>query len=105
MVPSLSERSISDLSYEELEKLCDLAEEAARRYIASRVPKEYISDLSISVDLEGSETINIDVDVEVRLSPLCRNIDARELAEGSVRAAFDAIEEYLRRVHVHASPK
>lgn len=105
MVLSLGERSISDLSYEELEELCDLAEEAARRYIASRVPKEYISDLSISVDLEGSETLNIDVDVEVRLSPLCKNIDARGLAEGSVRAAFDAIEEYLRRVRVHASPK
>lgn len=98
MVPLLSKRLISTLSYEELEKICDVAEEAARKYIMSRVPREYVSDLSISVDLEGSETLNIDVEVEVSLSPLCKGISAEEIANGSVKAAFNAIEEYLRKI-------
>ncbi|MEM3193768.1 MAG: DUF3194 domain-containing protein [Candidatus Bathyarchaeia archaeon] len=98
MVPLLSKQPISTLPYEELEKICDIAEEAARKYVMSRVPREYISDLSISVDLEGSETLNIDIEVELSLSPFYKGASAEELANGSVKAAFDAIEEYLRKI-------
>jgi hypothetical protein len=99
-VPLLSKRRtpLSSLTYEELERICDLAEEAARRYIASKVPKEGISDLTITVSIESSESLNVDVDVEVRLSPLYGNLNVKELARGSVKAAFEAIEEYLKQV-------
>jgi len=94
----LSKRPLSSLTYEEMEKLCEIAEEAARKYIMSKVPSEYISDVSISVDLEGSESLNVEVDVEVELSPLYKKVNVKEIVEGSVKAAFDAIEKYLDKI-------
>ncbi|MEM1607490.1 MAG: DUF3194 domain-containing protein [Candidatus Bathyarchaeia archaeon] len=91
----MSKRPVSSLSYEELEKICKLAEGAARRYVMSKVPKEYVSDIYISVDLESSDSLNIDVEVELTLSPLCKNVNVDEIAKGSVKAAFDAVEKYL----------
>lgn len=75
-----------------------MAEEAARRYIFSRVKKEYVSDLHISVDLEGLETLNVSVEVEIELSPLCKKTNVQEIANGSVKAAFEAIEKCLRKI-------
>jgi hypothetical protein len=95
---TLSKRPISSLTYEEMEKICEVAEEAARKYIMSKVPSEYVSDISISVDLEGSESLNVEVDVEVEFSPLCRKINVREIVEGSVKAAFEAVEKYLDEI-------
>lgn len=103
MVSPLSEQLILSLSYEELEKICDLAEEAARKYVMSRVPKEHVSNLLISVDLNGSEALNIHVDVEVRLSPFYKKANAKEIASGSVKAAFKAIEEYLKKIRSKTS--
>jgi len=94
----LSERPISSLTYEELEKICVLAEEAARRYIFSRVKREYVSDLYVSVDLESLDTLNVNVEVEIELSPLCSKMNVQEIADGSVKAAFEAIEKCLRRI-------
>ncbi|MEM1507509.1 MAG: DUF3194 domain-containing protein [Candidatus Bathyarchaeia archaeon] len=94
----MSKRPISSLSYEELEKICEIAERAARKYIMSKIPKEYISDASISVDLESLDSLSIDIEVELRLSPLCKNINADEIAKESVKAAFDAVEKYLGEI-------
>lgn len=94
----MSERPISTLTYDELEKICTVAEEAARKYIFSKVSKEYVSDLHISVDLEGQDTLNVSVEVEIKLSPLCRKVNVQEIADGSVRAAFEAIEKCLNEI-------
>lgn len=94
----MAKRSVTSLTYKELEEICSIAEEAARRYILSRVPKNGVSDISISVSLESSETLNVDVDVEVRLSPLYRKINVKDLVEESVKAAFEAIEKYLEKL-------
>lgn len=64
----------------------------------SKVPEKYISDISISIDLESFDSLNIDIEVELTLSPLCKNANAEEIAEGSVKAAFDAVEKYLREI-------
>ncbi|MBS7648672.1 MAG: DUF3194 domain-containing protein [Candidatus Bathyarchaeia archaeon] len=96
----MSERPLSSLSYEELMKICEIAEEAARKYITSKVPKEHISDLSISIELESEETLSINVDVEVRLSSLYKDINVKEIAESSVKAAFDAVEKHLNKIRL-----
>ena len=96
----MSERSISSLPYERLEEICEIAEDAARKYITSKLPKKAVSDLTISVDLELSETLNVNVDVEVTLSPLYRNVNVKEIAEGSVKAAFEAVERYLKKIQI-----
>lgn len=90
--------SLSSLNYGELERICDIAEEAARNYITSKIPREGISDLTISVSLESSESLNVDVDVEIRLSPLYGNVNVKELVKGSVKAAFEAVETHLSSI-------
>ena len=90
------------LTYEQLERLCEIAEEAARKYITSRIPKRRISDISILVDSLDSETLNLRVDVEVRLSPILRNVDVEELVKGAVNAAFKTAEDYLREISCHS---
>ena len=47
-----------------------------------------------------SETLNVNVDVEVALSPLYRNVNVKEIAEGSVKAAFEAVERYLKKIQI-----
>ncbi len=96
MVRLLGEPKLSSLPYEQMERISEIAEEAALRSIMSRVPKRGISDLSISVEFEEAEAVNVEVDVEIRLSPLFKNINAKELAEESVKAAFQAVEKSLR---------
>ena len=92
------------LSYEELERLCEIAEEAARRYVTSKIPERGISDLSISVNSIDSEALNLEVDVEITLSPLYRRVDVKKLAEEAVNAAFKAAEDYLREISCRSKP-
>ena len=99
---SLIEVRRKSLSYEQLERLCEIAEEAARRYISLKIPNHGIHDLSISVNSIDSETLNLEVDVEVTLSPLFRNIDVEKLAEEAINAAFKAAENYLREIGCHS---
>ena len=99
---SLREVRRTSLSYEQLERLCEIAEEAAREYVASRIPDRGISDLSISVNSVDSETLNLEIDVEITLSPLFRKVNAKKLAEEAVNAAFKAAEEYLREISCHS---
>jgi len=97
-VSFLGELRVSSLSYDQIGEICEMAEEAARRTILSRVPSRGISDLSISVASDGTETLAVEVEVEISLSPLFRNVDAKKLTEESVEAAFGAIEKHLREI-------
>ena len=87
---------VSSLTYDQLVKICEEAEEAARRRILSEVSQRKISDLNITVDAEGGETLTITVDVELTLSPTARNVDVKNLTDEAVRAAFESIERRLR---------
>jgi len=100
----LKEVRRKSLSYEELERLCEIAEEAARRYVTSKIPERGISDLSISVNSIDSEALNLEVDVEITLSPLYRRVDVKKLAEEAVNAAFKAAEDYLREISCRSKP-
>ena len=98
----LKEVRRKSLSYEELERLCEIAEEAARRCITSRIPDRGISDLTISVNSIDSETLNLEIDVEVALSPIFRKVDVEKLVKEAANAAFKAAENYLREISCHS---
>ena len=95
----MNEKSgIPKLTTEQVEKLCEVAEEAARRHILSKVPMRRISDFDITVEVEGLKPLNVTVDVNLELSPLMRNYDAEKLVEEAVRKAFNAVDNYLREL-------
>lgn len=81
-----------------MEELCEIAEGAARDYIKSKVPWRKISDLNITVETRGRKSLTLNVDVEVRLSPLLKNMDVDGLAKSAVDAAFTSVEKFLRNV-------
>jgi len=89
---------IPELTLDQLEALCDVAERAARKHILSRVPSHRISDINISVDVEGLRPVTVNIDIEVTLSPLMRGFDVDRLISEAAEKAFQSIEQYLRRI-------
>ena len=92
----MTESRATSLSKDQTERMCEVAEEVARRFIMSKGPSRSVSDLTISVGLEGTETLDVEVDVELTLSSSLKDVDAKQLADNSVKVAFDAVEKYLR---------
>ncbi len=91
----LEEVGIPELTVEQLEKLCEIAEKAARDHILSKVSSQRVSALDIAVDTEGSKPVTVNVEVEVTLSPLMKNFNVEKLTKEATEKAFAAIREYL----------
>jgi len=94
----LEEIGIPELTAEQLEKLCEIGEKAARDHILSKVSASRISALDITVDTEGSKPVMVNVEVEVTLSPLMKGFDVEKLTKEATEKAFAAIREHLREV-------
>jgi len=95
----LNEKSgIPRLTEEQVEKLCEIAEETARKHVFSKVPMRKISDFDITVEVEDLKPLNVTIDVNLELSPLMRNYDAKKLAEEALEKAFNAVDNFLREL-------
>jgi hypothetical protein len=98
----VEEISLPELTPEQLETLCKIAEEAARGYILSKVPAKRVETLNITVETETEKPLTLTVEVEVTLSPLMRDFDAQTLANEAVKQAFTSAEKYLRELKCHS---
>jgi len=102
-VKSLEAPKASSLVSEEVERLCEIAEESARKYVMSKVLWREVSDLDITVEAGGEENnLTVNVDVDIRLSPLLKDVDPKRLAEEAVEAAFESVEKFLRETRCHS---
>ncbi|MGD0158792.1 MAG: DUF3194 domain-containing protein [Candidatus Bathyarchaeia archaeon] len=93
---------IPELSSEQIEKLCLIAEKAAREHILSKIPSKKIETLDISAEAEGAKPVALKVDVAVTLSPSMRDFDVQKLADEAVREAFISAEKHLREIACHS---
>jgi hypothetical protein len=94
----LEEIGIPELTSEQMETLCTIAEKAARDHVLSKVPSRKVSVLNITVDTEGSKPVTVNVEVEIVLSPLMKNYNVKKLANEATTQAFKAVEAYLREL-------
>jgi len=94
----MEEIGISELTSEQVETLCAIAEKAARDHVLSKVPSRKVSVLNITVDTEGLKPVTVDVEVEITLSPLIKNYNVKKLANEATKQAFKAVEAYLREL-------
>ena len=94
----MEEIGIPELTSEEIEELCSIAEKAAREYVLSKVPPKRIDVLNVSVEAEGAKPVTLTIEVEVSLSPLMKNFDAQKLANEAVKEAYASAEEYVREL-------
>ena len=92
----MEEMGISELTSEQVEELCEVAEKAAREHVLSKVPSRRISALNITVETEGTKPVSVNVDVEITLSPLMKNYDVKKLANEAIKKAFTSVERCLR---------
>ena len=98
----MEQLDIPKLTSEQIEELCVVAEEAARKYVLSRVPSKRIENLDVSVDAEGTKPVNLTVDIDINLSPLMKNFDTQRLVDEAVKQAFATAERYLRELKCHS---
>ena len=89
---------LPELTDEQIEEICAVAEDAARKYIFSKVIAKRVENLDISVEAEGSKPVNFTVEVDLILLPEMKLINEKTLADESVKEAFKAIENYLRKL-------
>jgi hypothetical protein len=94
----LEEIGISELTFEQVETLCAIAEKAARNHVLSKVPSRKVSVLNIAVDTKGVKPVTMNVEVEITLSPLMENYDVKKLANEATKQAFNSVEAYLREL-------
>ncbi|MEM2386272.1 MAG: DUF3194 domain-containing protein [Candidatus Bathyarchaeia archaeon] len=96
----MEEFGLPELTPEEVEELCSATEEAARKYILSKVPPKRVETLNISVDVEAEngKPLTLTVEVELTLSPLMRDFDVQKLANEAVKEAFTEAERCLREL-------
>jgi len=97
-VKRVEELGFPDLTIEQIEMLCSTAENAARRYILSRVPPKMVEKLNISVEAEGTKPVNVTVEIDAELSPKMKDFDAGKLVTEAVKEAYKASENYLRKL-------
>lgn len=99
----LEEIGISELTNEQVETLCSIAEKAARNYVLSKVPSRRVPVLNIAVDIEGPKPVTVDVEVEIALSASMKNYDVQTLAGEATKQAFEAVKAFLGEVACKSS--
>ncbi len=91
----MEEIGIPELTSEQLEKLCQIAEKNAREYVLSKVSSRNVSELNITVDTQGAKPVTVSIDVEIALSLVMKGYNADRLAKEATQKAFESIKEYL----------
>lgn len=94
----MEEFSIPELTIKQTEELCSVAENAARKYILSKVQSRMVEKLDISVEVEGAKPVNLSVEIDLVLSPQTTAFDAKALTAEAVKEALKASDNYLRKL-------
>jgi hypothetical protein len=86
------------LTTEQIELLCQTAENAARKHILSKLSNKDVDRLDISVEAEGTKPVSVTVEINLVLSPQTKNIDAQALVKEAVGVGQIAAENFLRKI-------
>jgi len=60
--------NIPDLANEQIEALCDTAEQVARKLVLSTVSSKAVEELNIGIEAEGRKRLNLSVEVDTKPS-------------------------------------
>jgi hypothetical protein len=101
-VKLLEDLGLPKLTYDQTEDLCLTAEEAARKYIYSKVSTKKVEALNIATEVEGSKPVKLTIDVHIVLSSSAKDFDLQVLTDESVKKAFASAKEYLGRLVCHS---
>ncbi len=84
----LSEKPMAGFEIaEQIEALCLTAENAARKYIFTKVSPKMVAHLDVSVEADGVKPLNLTIEVNLVLSPQAKNVDLDKLVSEAGAAA------------------
>jgi hypothetical protein len=92
------ELGIPELTTQQIEQLCQIAEEAARNHILSKVSNKQIEYLDVCVEAEGQKPISVTVEVDLQLAPEVEGVNAETLVKEATAKAHTATENFLRKL-------
>jgi hypothetical protein len=92
------ELGIPELSTEQIELLCQTAEEAAKRYVLGKVSAKDLDRLDIAVEVDGAKPVNVTVEINLQLTDKAKGVDAETLVKAAVEEAHKATETFLRKL-------
>ncbi len=92
------ELGLPELSTEQIESLCSTAENAARKYLASKINPKQIEKLDIFVEAEGIKPVDLTVEINLILTKETKDVDADALVKEAVAEAHKASENFLRKL-------
>ncbi len=94
----MGELGFPELTTEQIELLCQTAEDAARKYVLSKVSSKDVDQLDISVEADGTKPVNVTVEINLLLASQTKNVDADVLVKEAVKEAHKAAENFLRQL-------
>jgi hypothetical protein len=92
----LVELGLPELTTIQIETLCEIAENAAREHIQTKVSSKLIDRLDIVVEAQGTKPIDLSVEINLDLNKDAKNVDATVLVQEAVAQAHLASENFLR---------
>lgn len=93
----MGELGFPELSAEQIELLCQTAEEAARKSILSKVSNKDIERLDIAVEVEGTKPVNVTVEINLLLAKTSQD-DAEAYVKSAIAEAHRATENFLSKL-------
>lgn len=94
----MEDLGIPELTNEQTETLCTVAEEAARKHVLSKVTSKNVETLNVCAEVEGTKPVKLTVDVDIELAPSAKGVNGEKLVDEAVAAAFRTAEKYLREL-------
>jgi hypothetical protein len=94
----VGELGFPELTTEQIELLCQTSENAARKYVLSKVSQKDVDRLDISVEAYGSKPVNVTVEINLILAAKTKGTDAEALVKEAVNEAHKAVENFLRKI-------
>ena len=98
----VEELGLPELTSEQIEELCLIAEQTARKHIFAKISPKKIEKLNITAEVEGDKPVALTVDIDIELSSSMEEINVQDLADQAVKEAFDKAMEYLRELACHS---
>ena len=98
----MEDLELPELTSEQVEQVCVIAENAARKHILSRIPSKKVEALNISAEADGVKPLKLTVDVDLVMPTTVQNMDVKQLTDEAVKQAFASAEKYLRGIACHS---
>ncbi len=94
----MEELGLPELTNEEIEHLCTIAENAAKKYILSKTSAKGIEKLDIFVEAGGTKPLDLNIEINLALSPHLKDLDSKKIVDEAINKAFKAGEKFLRKL-------